>query len=230
MCNYNTAAVSVYDEGFWYWLAGPILYFGVSLFGLAQLVLHCCRAETVVRHYVSMLSLFLASLILRGAWFMFTCPVGAHPANTTGVNTTTTAASIATSGPAAAAAAGDGFHGSLHFLDLDDAMMGVLTADRDFTVYSAVTKVVSKVSLLLYFTAFTMYVYLWAKVMPFVSVKVMTLVFVVVNIVLWVVCAVLETLAILQSSGVIPQPNGTDVTSLQCGNPLYVTCTPNHTG
>lgn len=65
-----------------------------------------------------------------------------------------------------------------------------------------------------------MYVYLWAKVMPFVSVKTMTVAFVVVNIVIWVVCAVLESIAILQSSGSLPSPAGTSV-SLECGNAIY---------
>ena len=78
----------------------------------------------------------------------------------------------------------------------------------------------SKISLLLYFTAFTMYVYLWAKVMPFVSVKTMTVAFVLVNIVIWVVCAVLEAIAILQSSGTLPSPAGTSI-SLECGNAIY---------
>ena len=65
-----------------------------------------------------------------------------------------------------------------------------------------------------------MYVYLWAKVMPFTSAKCLTICFVVLNVLLWVLTIVLETIAILESFGTIGTQNASDP-GLQCGNPVY---------
>ena len=82
MCTFNQSALSVYSTGLWAWLAGPVLYFAVFVFGLVQLLLHVCRADKIISHYVSMLSMFLVSLLLRGIWFMLTCPTPVTKPNT----------------------------------------------------------------------------------------------------------------------------------------------------
>jgi len=198
-CNFNVSAVSIYDLGYWQWLAGPILYFVVFVFGLSQLIIHLCSSADNIRHYIIMLTMFLTSLLLRGLWFLFTCPTQqASPSTNSSLS-------------------------SLLMLGDPDpysSFGSMLGSPETFTVYQAGIKVMSKISLLLYFTAFTMYVYLWAKVMPFIKVKTLTLAFVVVNVLLWIVVAVLETVAILESSGTLPPPNGTKV-DLQCGNAIY---------
>jgi hypothetical protein len=179
VCIPNASAASIYDEGFWYWVAGPIIYFAVALFGFVQIVLHVLCEKVIIRHYIIMLTTFVVSLCLRGTWFMLTCP---YPIN-----------------------------------ESDGLFSGEYNEYNDnYMAYTDGVKIMSKISLLLYFTAFTMYVYLWAKVMPFISVRCLTIFFVVINIVLWLLTAILESIAIVDSSA-----EGFNETALQCGIPLY---------
>ena len=123
MCSFNGSAVELYSAGYLAWLAGPLLYFAVAIFGIIQLVIHCCNADKVIRHYVVMLSLFVVSLVLRGAWFMLTCPTP-KSVNGTDIETYYKAADEA----------------GWRIDDYDDAMIQLM-GGTEFTAYQAGIKV-----------------------------------------------------------------------------------------
>lgn len=128
MCTFNGSAVELYSAGYLAWLAGPLLYFAVAIFGIVQLVIHFCNADKVIRHYVVMLSLFVLSLVLRGAWFMLTCPT---PKSDNG--TTPEATDFETYFKAADEA-------GWRIDDYDDAMIQLM-GGTEFTAYQAGIKV-----------------------------------------------------------------------------------------